>query len=67
MGCLNRQGVRCKVNTAGARAGAFAYSRADLGQFQPNTIHAFSFSFSTRIRKFLENFRKMLKIEDQFC
>jgi hypothetical protein len=48
-------------------AGAFACSRADLGQFWPNTIHAFPFSFSARIIEFLENCRKMLKIQDQFC
>jgi hypothetical protein len=28
---------------AGARAGALTCSRADLGQFQPSTIHVFSF------------------------
>jgi hypothetical protein len=58
MGFSNTQGSLCKLSTADA----FAYSRANLGQFQPVTIHCFSFSFSTRIREFIENCRKMLKI-----
>jgi hypothetical protein len=32
------------------------------GWFQPVTIHFFSFSFSTRIREFIKNSRKMVKI-----
>jgi hypothetical protein len=46
--------VLCANCPPRARAGAFAYSRAGLGQFQPITIHCFSFSFSTRIREFIE-------------
>jgi hypothetical protein len=40
----------------------FPCSRADLGQFRPSTIHAFPFSISSRIREFLENCKKMIKI-----
>jgi hypothetical protein len=49
------------------RAGAFTCSWADLGQFRSSTIGSFSFSFSAVIREFIENGRKMLKIQDQFC
>jgi hypothetical protein len=34
---------------ARARAGAFAWSWAELGQFQPRTVHSFPFSFSVRL------------------
>jgi hypothetical protein len=37
----NGQGPLCKPGNAGARVGAFACSRADLGRFQPDTIHHF--------------------------
>jgi hypothetical protein len=49
----------------GARAGAFCLYWAGSGLIQPNTFD--SFSFSSRIREFIENCRKMLKISDQFC
>jgi hypothetical protein len=32
-----------------ARAGTFAWSWAELGQFQPRTVHSFPFSFSVRL------------------
>jgi hypothetical protein len=48
------------VDTTGARAGAFRLSWADLGGIELVTVYAFSFSFSTRLRKFIENSRKML-------
>jgi hypothetical protein len=57
----------CKFASEGARAGAFLLSWADLGQIQPNTVHTFSFSFSTTAKEILENCRKMLKMQDQFC
>jgi hypothetical protein len=40
---------------------------AGLGRFRPSTVEYFSFSFSTRAKEILENCRKMLKIQDQFC
>jgi hypothetical protein len=63
----NRQGLLHKVVNAGTGACVFAWAWVVLGQFQPNTIHAFPFSFSIRIREFIENCTKMLKILDQFC
>jgi hypothetical protein len=33
----------------------------------PELFMPFSFSFSTRVKEFLENCRKMLKIPYQFC
>jgi hypothetical protein len=33
----------------------------------PEQFMPFSFSFSARVKEFLENCRKMLKIPDQFC
>jgi hypothetical protein len=62
MSYLKRQGPLRKVVTAGARVGAFACPRADLGQFQPITAYCFPFSFSARIREFIKNCREMLKI-----
>jgi hypothetical protein len=50
----------------GTHAGAFACSRADLGQFRPSTIHIFLFSFSSRVREPIGNCIKMLKIQEQF-
>jgi hypothetical protein len=50
-----------------ARARArFFCQWAGLGWFEPVTIHYFPFSFSARLRKFIENSRKMIKIWDQF-
>jgi hypothetical protein len=51
----------------GQRGRAFANEWADSGQIQPNPVASFLFSFSSRLREFLENYRKMLKIPDQFC
>jgi hypothetical protein len=42
----------------------FAWVWAVLGWFLPGTVHSFSFSFSTRLRKSIENYRKMIKIWD---
>jgi hypothetical protein len=61
------EGFGAKQSRGRAHAGAFACLRAGLGQFRPSTIHVFPFSFSSRVREFLENCSKMLKIEDQFC
>jgi hypothetical protein len=47
---------------AWARAWArFPRSWAGSGWFEPVTIHSFPFSFSARLRKFIENSRKMIK------
>jgi hypothetical protein len=62
MGYLKDQGPLRKVNHAGVRAGVFLWVWADLGWFQPNTIHHFPFSFSARLGKFIINYRKMIKI-----
>jgi hypothetical protein len=43
-------------------ARAFACVWAGLGKFQPSTIHFVPFSFSTRLRKSIENYIKMVKI-----
>jgi hypothetical protein len=45
-----------------AHAGVFCLYWAGLGQIEPNTVDLFPFSFSARIRKSIENSRKMLKI-----
>jgi hypothetical protein len=67
IGISNLQGPLGKMDTA-TRAGARSpHFWADLDQIQPSTIHIFSFSFSSRLREFLENYRKLLKIPDQFC
>jgi hypothetical protein len=39
------EGLGAKPTRGRAHAGAFACSRADLGQIQPNTIHVFPFFF----------------------
>jgi hypothetical protein len=46
--------------------GAFCLGWAGLGQFRYTTVNSFSFSFSPGIKGFLENFRKILKMQDQF-
>jgi hypothetical protein len=43
------EGLGAKPSRGRAHAGAFACSRADLGQFRPSTIHVFPFSFSSRL------------------
>jgi hypothetical protein len=67
----NHQGLLRKVDRAGARAGAcageFCLGWAVLGQIQPRTVAPFYFSFSSKLREILENYRKMLKIPDKFC
>jgi hypothetical protein len=45
----------------------FLHSRTGLGWIQPSTIHSFPFSFSARVRKFIGNYKKMIKSWDQFC
>jgi hypothetical protein len=56
-----------QIRRVGARAGAFCLSWAVSGQNEPSTVDPFSFSFSARIREFLKNCRKLLKIQYQFC
>jgi hypothetical protein len=51
----------CAKTPTRARAGAFPRSWAGSGWFEPITIHSFSFSFSTSLREFIENSRKMVK------
>jgi hypothetical protein len=62
MGYLNDQGPRCKVVSVGARAAAFRLNLGRLGWFEPSTVHYFPFSFSARLREFIENSREILKI-----
>jgi hypothetical protein len=52
----------CANTPAQARAGTFRLSWAGSGEIEPSTVDLFSFSFSTRLRKSIENSRKMLKI-----
>jgi hypothetical protein len=49
------EGFGAKPPLGRAHAGAFTCSRAVLGQFRPSTIYVFPFSFSARIREFIEN------------
>jgi hypothetical protein len=44
----------------------FPRSWAGSGWFELVTIHSFPFSFSARLRKFIESSRKMVKSWDQF-
>jgi hypothetical protein len=46
----------------GRARGAFCLSWAVSGQIKPTTVDTFPFSFSTRLRKSIENSRKMLKM-----
>jgi hypothetical protein len=61
------EGLGAKSSQGRAHSGAFACLRADLGQFRPTTIHVFPFSFSTRVREFIENRRKMLNCKTNFA
>jgi hypothetical protein len=56
------EGLDAKPSRGRAHGGTFACSRDDLGQFRSSTIHVFPFSFSSRVREFIENCRKILKI-----
>ena len=49
------EGLGAKPTHRHARAGAFCLGWAGSGQIQPNTVDSFSFSFSARIKGFLEN------------
>jgi hypothetical protein len=55
-----------KLNIAGTRAGALPRSWSGSGWFQPITLHHFPFSFSAKLKEFIGNSRKMIKIWDQF-
>jgi hypothetical protein len=57
-------GPLCNTASSGACAGTFPRSWADSGSFEPVTIYSFSFSFSVRLKKFIENSRKMIKSWD---
>jgi hypothetical protein len=56
------EGFGAKPSRGRAHAGMFRLGWAVLGQFQPRTVHSFLFFFSTKLRKSIENSRKMLKI-----
>jgi hypothetical protein len=58
----------CTKPPARARAHAcFSRLWTGLGQNWPSTIHVFSFSFYSQVRKCVENSRKMIKSWGQFC
>jgi hypothetical protein len=60
-------GVSAKL-VARARSGAFSpVDRPTWAGSGPALFLSFSFSFSSRAKEILENCRKMLKIQDQFC
>jgi hypothetical protein len=63
---LNDRGPLCKTDIAGAGAHVFPCPWAGMGWFEPISVHPFPFSFSARLRKFIGNFRKMIKSWDQF-
>ena len=57
------QGPLRKLDVAGASARVVRPSAGLIwASFQPNTVHYFRFSFSAKLREFIENSRKMLKI-----
>jgi hypothetical protein len=64
---LKHQGPFRKTGSAGVGERVFAWAWVVLGEFRPSTIHVFPFPFSPRVREFIENHRKMLKIQDKFC
>jgi hypothetical protein len=48
-------------------ARGFPLLQAGWAEFSPTLFIVFIILFSARVREFLENCRKMLKIQDQFC
>jgi hypothetical protein len=62
LGCLKVRVFGAKPPRERAHMGTFTCSRADSGQFRSSNVGSFSFSFSARVREFIENGRKMLKI-----
>jgi hypothetical protein len=49
------------------RARAFPLLQAGWAEISPTLFIIFPFSFSVKIREFIENYRKMLKMQVQFC
>jgi hypothetical protein len=47
---------------AGAGAPCFSEWLGRMGCFWPSSIHTFPFSFSEKLEKCVENYRKILKI-----
>jgi hypothetical protein len=65
-----KRGPLCKSGSAGARARAlFSSSGPTWASCSPALFisFSFSFSFSARAKEILENCRKMLQMQDQFC
>jgi hypothetical protein len=56
------EGFSAKPPREHTRAGVFRLGWAVLGQFQPRTVQSFLFFFSAKLRKSIENSKKMLKI-----
>jgi hypothetical protein len=54
--------VLCAKTPARARAGAFRLGMGHIGLVSARYYSPFSFSFSTELRKSIENYRKMIKI-----
>jgi hypothetical protein len=59
IGISKCQGPLRKMDSVG-----FARLWADSGRFQPSTVESFFFSFSARTKEFLENYTKMIKMQD---
>ena len=57
----------CAKTPTRARAGAFHLDVGRFGLVSAITVHHFPFSFSTRLRKFIGNSKKIIKSWDQFC
>jgi hypothetical protein len=53
--------VLCAKMTSWARAGTFRLAVGRLGLVSATTVHRFFFSFSTRLRDIIGNYRKMIK------
>jgi hypothetical protein len=56
------EGLGAKPSRGRVHAGALCLCWAGLAQIKPNIVDLFPFSFSTRIRKSMENSRKILKM-----
>jgi hypothetical protein len=59
VGFSNDQGSLCKMDTAGVR---FRLCVGQFGQVSAQYFSFFPFSSSTRLRKTIENYIKMVKI-----
>jgi hypothetical protein len=62
----NPKGLSVKPPARARTRAHFCAGLGHLGQNRPSTIEVFPFSFSIQLYKYVENYRKMVKMPNQF-